>query len=139
VHRTAEEVAALREALKGTVSVDELTAKLEQRDAAHDANTKELHDAVWRLTEEVAREKELRAKSMEIVKEEAKTMSDQYEAQIQELEENHQREMEAFEKKYQDFASEQAKVMEGYDRRLREGNAREKRVEDHVCLLNRRL
>jgi hypothetical protein len=125
--------------LKGTILVAELAAKLEQRDVVHDANTKELRDAVRRLTEEVARDKELRAKSVEIVSEEAKTMSDQYEAHIWELEEKHRCEMEAFEKKYQDFASEQAKVMEQYNCRLREGNAREKRVEDHVRLLNRRL
>jgi hypothetical protein len=38
------------------------------------------------------------------VKEEAKTMSDQYEAHTRELQEKHRAEVETFERKYQDFA-----------------------------------
>jgi hypothetical protein len=37
----AEEVVALREAVKSIASVADLASKLEQRDATHDQNTKE--------------------------------------------------------------------------------------------------
>lgn len=130
---------ALREALKSTVSVGELAAKLEQRDALHEANTKELRAAVSQLTAEVSRQKDKTQQTVQIVMEEAKVMSDDYAAQIQDLKTQHREEMTAEREKYDRLRAEGIKLQEGLERRAADLAKREERTLKTVELLDKRL
>jgi hypothetical protein len=135
----AEEVVALREAIKSTVSMAELASKLEQRDAAHDQNTKELRAAVSRLTDEVSRQKDKTAQAIRAVMEEAKVMSDEYVLQISEAKALHQEEMAAEKEKYKNLVAEGTKMKEGLDRQVAALGQRERRTLEYVQQLDRRL
>jgi hypothetical protein len=150
------EVVTVRKTLKGSVSLAELAAKLEQCDAMHDADTNDLRiqarkvagleAEVSRLAGEAARakeeaklEKEKAREAAVVVLEEAKKMDAEFQEQLRGLKEKHKVEIEGHEKSHRDIAGEHSKVVEGYDRKLLELGARERRVEEEVRWLNTHL
>jgi hypothetical protein len=134
----------------------ELATKLEQRDATHDQDTKGLRiqaqkaegleAKVARLKEEVVKAKEEAKDEVEKARdaargvlEEAKKMGAEFRKELDNLKGHHKVEIEGLEKSHPDLAGEHAKMVKGYDRKLLELGARERRVEEEVRPLNTRL
>jgi hypothetical protein len=111
----------------------------ERKVAVLEAEVSRLAGEAARVKEEAKLEKEKATEVAAVVLEEAKRMNAEYQKQFQDLKGKHQKEIKTHEKNYRDLSDVHSKMAEGYDRKLLELGARERRVEEEVRRLNTRL